>query len=191
MSLLLALTGTAAQPQRAHLWKPIAIIALGFFSTEEPQAAVQQSLHAYRAHAVATSHVARGLPQRAMVEDEQDAVRTDHSQRLLFGRAPAAAVKAQPFFIWPVAKADQTLEPNPAVTNHAQALRPFRQREELVQPAPTERPVGGSGGGASLYVGASASYEPQGALAVNRASEGTEFLDLIMALTAAGVFDDG
>ena len=101
----------ATSPQRTYLWRPVALIALGFFAAEETTAAPQPSLHAYRAHPDATGHVTVPTNQLVLITGEQDAVRVNHSQRLMFNRGAGAAppTAGAPWTLW--VKPAQQIEP--------------------------------------------------------------------------------
>ena len=59
------------------------------------------------------------------------------------------AAPGQPWWMWPSAKADQTIEPNPVVTDHANALYPFRPHDAIT--TVVVPPVDTSGGWAIPY----------------------------------------
>jgi hypothetical protein len=80
-----------------------------------------------QALAVATlsGHFALATTQLVLVEGEQDAVRTDHNQRLLFGRASAAAATpGAPWYLWK--KQIPQIEPEEDARRVNYDLTPFR-----------------------------------------------------------------
>jgi hypothetical protein len=66
-----------------------------------------------------------------------------------FRQITIVAEPGQPWFMWPRAVADQTVEPNPVVINHAQLLYAFRPHEavEVFEPPATPSPHGFEMGG--------------------------------------------
>lgn len=61
-----------------------------------------------------------------------------------FRQITIVAEPGQPWFMWPRAVADQTVEPNPVVINHAQVMDAFRphQAVEIFEPPATPSPHG-------------------------------------------------
>lgn len=102
--------GAAAQPQRVHYWRPVSLIALGFFAAEEAPTAPKPSLHAYRSPAAAQGGMSpAAYTQLVLIEGEQDARRTDHNRVLIGRTAPTAATAGAPWYLW--AQPAKRLEP--------------------------------------------------------------------------------
>jgi len=53
-----------------------------------------------------------------------------------FRQITVAPPVGQPWYMWPAAVADQSVEPNPVVTDHAGALYPFRPHDAITPPVP-------------------------------------------------------
>jgi hypothetical protein len=89
-----------AASQRFEFWRPLAIVALGLLAVEDYGQPNNQLLHAHRGTS-AHGLVPHAYSQLVLVEAEQDARRTDHSQRLLYGKTAAAAPTAgAPWYLW-------------------------------------------------------------------------------------------
>lgn len=96
---------------------------------EEVQRQAFASLHLYRVgyQTVGQTWQQWAKPVRG-AEPEEFEIR----KAAQFPRAPApTAQPGQPWWAWPAAKADQTVEPNPVVIDHAAALNPFRPHQAL------------------------------------------------------------
>lgn len=125
---------SAVAPQRLQFWRPLALVALGLLATEDyGQPQQQVSLHSFRAPVQASGGtVAHGYTQLVLVEAQQDAVRTDHNRRLLYGKTAAAAPTAgAPWYLW--AQPAKQIEPEDDArrANHV-ALHQYRPGYQTV-----------------------------------------------------------
>lgn len=87
---------------------------------------------------VTTSAVAQWFFYKPTAIDqaaEDDPARLDQQKLHRYRSAPAPANPGQPWYMWPSAKADQSTEPNPRVTDHAGALYPFLPHPAIEPPA--------------------------------------------------------
>jgi hypothetical protein len=185
--------GLVTQPQRLFLWKPVALMALGFFAEEQvtqspvdltpfrnqatavtagqsyrlwPRATVTLEPEDFRPAAPATLLPYRntqtvvttvGQPWQYWIKpqqriDSEDYIVPGPASLFPYRQITLAALPGQPWWMWPAAKADQTIEPNPVVIDHAAALYPFRPHPAIIPPAPVSAEAAGLGGWAENIV---------------------------------------
>ncbi len=106
-------------PQRLGMWRPLALAALGLLATEDYAQAKAPDLHAYRASS-AHGGVAVSYSHLVLVEAEQDAIRTDHNRRLLFGKsATVVPIVGAPWHLWDRKIPTQEAEEDAKRANHS------------------------------------------------------------------------